>query len=280
MRAAGATRISRLCCVLAAAVRTSTAAAQIDTEVARRALISQAEAARDSGDHTRAAELAAGAARLRMTPSLALMLAQEHAELGHAGLALTHARQCVNDATADRALRNRDRILRLCDTLVRELSVRVEAAAAPIATPPAEPPRSAEPPPSRPQLVVAAPRQAPSEPPPPRARIGAGPWVVAGLGAAAFATAGVMWALHDGAVSERDAACDSRGCDPSSINANDRAHTFTAATNLSLALGGAALGASLLWFVISQTSATHTRPARSSMWVAPGAASLTLGGSL
>ena len=53
------------------------------TEIARRDLLDQAEAARAAGDHARALDLATRASQLRVTPSLRLLLAQEHQALGH-----------------------------------------------------------------------------------------------------------------------------------------------------------------------------------------------------
>ncbi len=94
-------------------------------ELARRELLTQADAARTAGDHTRALDLANRAGQLRMTPSIRLMLAQEHDSLGHVLDALDHAGRCVRAVEADAALPNRDRILSGCRALVTSLQSRV-----------------------------------------------------------------------------------------------------------------------------------------------------------
>ena len=112
----------------------SSALAQADTDALRRDLVAQAERAREAGDHQHAAELAGRAAALRMSPSLALLLAQEHEQLGHLVTALDHARRCITDATSDPALRNRDRLLGICHELTEVLSPRVGSV--PVRVPP------------------------------------------------------------------------------------------------------------------------------------------------
>ncbi len=94
-------------------------------EIARRELLTQAETARTSGDHTRALDFASRAGQIRMTPSIRLMLAQEHNSLGHVLDALDHAGRCVRDVEADPALPNRDRILTACRALATSLQTRV-----------------------------------------------------------------------------------------------------------------------------------------------------------
>lgn len=102
------------------------AGAQAPTEeVARAELIRQAEEAREAGDHARSLDLAARAGRLRMTPSLALLLAQEHGALGHLLDALAMARRCALDAEADENVRNRRRLLAACTSLVDTLAARL-----------------------------------------------------------------------------------------------------------------------------------------------------------
>lgn len=94
-------------------------------EIARRDLLTQAEEARHAGDHGRALDLALRAGRLRMTPSLRLMLAQEHDAMQQPLAALQQAGGCVREATADASLRNRERILESCSALVTALEPRV-----------------------------------------------------------------------------------------------------------------------------------------------------------
>ncbi len=108
------------------------------SEVARRDLLERAEAARSAGDHARALSLARLAAEVRQTPSLRLMLAQEHRVTGQLVEALDNATACVREAEADATLRNRDRLVEVCRTLASEvepsigrLTVRVTPASAP-----------------------------------------------------------------------------------------------------------------------------------------------------
>lgn len=115
---------------LAAAAQESTA------ELARRELITQAEGASDGGDHARALELATRAARVRMTPSLRLLLAQEHNALGHTLAALDAATRCEREVQADTALRNRERLLATCAELAATLRGRVGRVVVRLETPP------------------------------------------------------------------------------------------------------------------------------------------------
>ncbi len=107
------------------------------SEVARRDLLERAERARSSGDHAAALTLAMQAAQIRQTPSLRLMLAQEHRTAGHLVEALDHATACVREAQADVSLRNREQLVEVCRTLAAEvepsigrLTVRVTPASA------------------------------------------------------------------------------------------------------------------------------------------------------
>lgn len=102
-------------------------------ESARRALIVEAEAASDRGDHVRALELATRAGALRMTPSLRLLIAQEHEALGAVLDALDGAERCAREAEVDPALRQRDALLEEC----RALITRTRAATATLRVSPA-----------------------------------------------------------------------------------------------------------------------------------------------
>ncbi|MDP3221313.1 MAG: hypothetical protein Q8S73_44935 [Deltaproteobacteria bacterium] len=319
-------------------VTASTATAQTDGDALRRDLLAQADQAREAGDHARAVQFAERAAALRMSPSLALLLAQEHEQLGHLVTALDHARRCTADATSDTALRNRDRLLGICRELagvltgrvghitvrvptelaratvrvgdrelpsaawgvavsvdpgevvvrvsdetrhhVQTLTVRVVAGTnvevevpAPEVTAPLTPePRRVLAQPERTAARVVTPPEGP-----PRRGAGAGPWVVVGFGAAAFASAGVLWALHDGAMSERDGACDVGGCDPSAIDADARMRTLTTATNVAIGLGSAAGAGAAVWWLVSGLGGRETQ-ARPTVWVVPTEAGVTVGG--
>ena len=94
-------------------------------DLARRELLAQAESARASGNHGEALRLGLQAAEIRATPSLRLMLAQEHRSLGHIVDALDQASACVREATADAGLRNRETILTSCRSLAAEVEAGV-----------------------------------------------------------------------------------------------------------------------------------------------------------
>lgn len=99
----------------------SAAAQDSRTEVARREILERAERARAEGNHTAALDLATQAARIRQTPSLRLLLAQEHRALGRLVEALDHATGCVREAEADATLRNRERLIEVCRSLAAEV---------------------------------------------------------------------------------------------------------------------------------------------------------------
>jgi len=100
-------------------------AQQSPDEVARIELLRQAEQARDAGDHARSLELATRAGRLRMTPSLQLLIAQESDRLGRAVDAYGSALACQHAAEVDATLRNRESILGTCRALAETLRARV-----------------------------------------------------------------------------------------------------------------------------------------------------------
>jgi hypothetical protein len=122
-------------------------------------------------------------------------------------------------------------------------------------------------------------RVAPVQPPsaPTQAGAGAGPWVLAGIGAASFIGAGVLWALHDGALGDREAACDARGCDPSSVDADARMRELTTATNVAIGAGGAAVAGAAVWFLVSRLGGRETERARPTAWVFPTATAIRRG---
>lgn len=116
----------------------SVAAAQTSpTEIARRDLLDQAEAARAAGDHARALDLATRASQLRVTPSLRLLLAQEHQALGHVLEALDQSASCAREAAADTAMNNRERILEACRALSASLAPQVGRVVVHVPDPPA-----------------------------------------------------------------------------------------------------------------------------------------------
>jgi serine/threonine-protein kinase len=335
-------RLQAVVCASVVLIAASTASAQADTDALRRDLLAQADQAREAGDHVRAVEFAERAATLRMSPSLALLLAQEHEQLGHLVVALDHARRCTTEATGDPALRNRERLLGICRELTEVLSRRVgrltvrvpsELAGATVrvgerelpsaawgVAVPVDPgevvvrvsdPRThheqrvtvsvaagatAEVALTAPRQVVERPVVAAVLPPdatardglatrparspaePARAGVGVGPWVVAGVGVAAFVGAGVLWAIHDGAMSDRDAACDADGCDPSSVDADARMRTLTTATNVAIGVGGAAVAGGVVWFLVGRTGGPEGERARMTAWVVPTSSGVAVGG--
>ncbi len=106
------------------------------------------------------------------------------------------------------------------------------------------------------------------------------PWLLGGLGGASLVVAGVLWALHGSAIASRDAGCDAGGCDPSTVDDDARARSFTAGTNAMIGLGGAALAAGVVWLVIDRTTGSRPEPLRPSAMRVPGGLALTVGGAL
>lgn len=94
-------------------------------DIARRDLLTRVEAARAAGDHAEALRLGMQAAEIRNTPSLRVVLAQEHQALGHLLAALDQASACVREANADATLRNRDAILATCRSIAAEVEGRL-----------------------------------------------------------------------------------------------------------------------------------------------------------
>ncbi len=330
-------------CAGAMLVASSAVFAQTNDDALRRDLVAQAEQARDSGDHARALDLSSHAAQIRMTPSLALLIAQEHEQLGHVVDALDYARRCVSDASRDGTLHNRQRITRNCRELVTSLSSQVArvtirlaaredsatvrvgtqtippaAWGVPVPVDPGEVNVTASSPDGRrfaqtvratrggvvevevvltmptasnvsevPPVVgpAPAPESAAVVAPTPllpgrRAAVGAGPWIVVGVGAASLIAAGVLWSMHVSAVADRDAACDRGGCLPAALDSDATARDFTVGTNIAIGLGGAAIAGGLTWFFVARTGGTESSALRPSAWLLPGGAGLTLGGTL
>lgn len=94
--------------------------AQADPEATRQALIQEAAAASQDGDHTRAIACARRAAELRPSPSLQFFLAREELAVGLPLEAYGHAEACVNSARAAAELAGRDTLLQRCEALQRE----------------------------------------------------------------------------------------------------------------------------------------------------------------
>lgn len=119
-------RLSFLLGAMAMVCAASSSSAQDSrAELARRDLLSRAEAARARGDHAAAIELGMQALEIRATPSLRLLLAQEHQELAHHVDALDQATACFREAEADASLRNREVIIRECRAIAAAAEPRV-----------------------------------------------------------------------------------------------------------------------------------------------------------
>jgi len=81
--------------------------------------------AHKAGEHQPAAALYRRAADLAMSPSLQWALALEQEEAGALADSYLDAQQCARDATADRKLADRERILRDCQDLELRLAPRI-----------------------------------------------------------------------------------------------------------------------------------------------------------
>ncbi len=319
-----------VCAALALVLMPSLSLAQESPiEVARRDLLTRAEQARGDGNHALALDLGTRAGQIRMTPSLRLLIAQEHESLGHTLEALDEARRCAHEAVADSGLRNGPAILARCEEIVRtmeprvsRLTVRVARAEGTVVAMGAQPLPPAlwnVPLPILPgtvrvtatasdgrrftrevsvvaggaaEIVIDLPqegattaRPSAQTSAPARQGPGAGPWILGGLGLASLGAMAAFWALHEDAVSERDAACDASGCDPVALTHDDRARTFTTLTNVSLGLGLAAVGGAVLWYAFAPRRESEVRPAatvgpRIGVLFLPSGGTVTFGGSL
>ncbi len=87
----------------------------------RQNLLEEAQKARDADDHARALSLASRAGHIRMTPSVRLFIAEEQSAVGQLANSMNNAEVCAREATDDRALKNREKILSACKSLVAKL---------------------------------------------------------------------------------------------------------------------------------------------------------------
>jgi hypothetical protein len=111
-----------VCCSVALA---ATPAAAQTADAARRALVQQADAAQRAGLHAQALAFGVQAGEMRWTPSLRMLVAQEHLALGHTLDALDAATMCLVETEADRAVRNRPRIVAACRAVVTQTEAQV-----------------------------------------------------------------------------------------------------------------------------------------------------------
>ncbi len=98
------------------------ALAQTSADLAsRQELVARAEQARAAGDHEHALDFALRAGRIRMTPSLGLMIAQEQRTLGQLVESYASALACARAAQADVNAANRASIAETCTSVARAL---------------------------------------------------------------------------------------------------------------------------------------------------------------
>lgn len=112
-------------CSALAALALPAAAQTGPTEAARRTLVQQADVAQREGLHAQALAFGLQAGELRWSPSLRMLVAQEHLVLGHTVEALDAGTLCLVDAGNDRALRNRARIIAACRAVVEQTESQV-----------------------------------------------------------------------------------------------------------------------------------------------------------
>ncbi len=297
------------------------ASAQTGADLAaRQELVAQADQARTAGDHAHALDLALRAGRIRMTPSLGLMIAQEQRALGQLVDAYASALACARAAQADASAANRASIIETCTSVASALepslgrvrlrlpvalppNARVRIANADVPADLRDVPRVVTPgevlveasaagrTPFRralrvsPGAVTDVSVELPSllaspTPPPARSGPGTGPWVVAGVGAAGFVTAGVLYALAGAARDDRDAQCNAMGyCLPPSQDRDASYRDLLVGTNVALAAGGALVAGGALWYVIARVRGSR-REAAPTAAVTPTAGGLAVGGTL
>ncbi len=106
----------------------------------RQNLLEEAQKARDADDHARALSLASRAGHIRMTPSVRLFIAEEQSAVGQLANSMNNAELCAREATDDKALKNREKIVSACKSLVAKL--QKSAARLLVLMPDPVPPRS------------------------------------------------------------------------------------------------------------------------------------------
>ena len=122
-RLAGACAVAACACALLAP-RPARAQSE-DADAARGTLLEAAERAYQRGDHAEALQYAQRAAALRATPSVLLLIAEEHDRLGHTLDALAAVDRCLRAAEADETTPQRRQILASAGRLRASLRARV-----------------------------------------------------------------------------------------------------------------------------------------------------------
>lgn len=100
---------------------------------------------------------------------------------------------------------------------------------------------------------------------------GAGPWVVAGVGAASLGAAAVFGLLRGAALDDRAARCDTarRVCDPSAQEAQSRAETMSALVNVTVTVGAVALAGGAVWWLLGRSRPESARRSTWNLHLAP-----------
>jgi len=113
---------------------------------------------------------------------------------------------------------------------------------------------------------------------------GAGPWIVGGVGLAAFAAAGIFYGLRGNALQDRAAACDATlmFCTPAAESAQGRAESATLLTNVAIGVGVTGIAAGLVWYLVDSPSSSSRPSAFGSLSisVASDGAIFSMGGLL
>jgi hypothetical protein len=114
---------------------------------------------------------------------------------------------------------------------------------------------------------------------------GAGPWVIAGIGALSFGAAGVFGGvLRANALNDRAASCHAAtmSCDPSAADAQSRVESATLMTNVALVVGGVAVAGGALWWLLGQPLPRSSRRMTWTWGIEPtvGGSFLRVGGNL
>lgn len=145
--------------------------------------------------------------------------------------------------------------------------------------PPPTPVVEPTPPPTPPPQPVLPPA------PPPSTGPGAGPWIVVGVGGAALISSLTFFLLAGSARDARDAICDVNGagrCNDrdTAVTNDENFRTFTTVSNVTLAVGGAAVVGGVLWYLLAPRRPRRTALPTLSVSPLAGGAAFGLGGSL
>jgi hypothetical protein len=107
------------------AVLIGSPSAHADDDAARKALLDEAVAARAANDHARALSLAEAALAKRATASLLLFVAQEHEQLAHFPEAYDAGRDCLRLSESEPPSPTHDGVLLACRAIVADIRPRV-----------------------------------------------------------------------------------------------------------------------------------------------------------